>query len=227
MNALTRVNRIETTDTRPYGARRDSRIPTSIMKFDIVPIDQIGNAVGTRHYDARHVSGTSTSVMRFERVARPESDQYETTLTVHPLPHRASAPTEPAQHLARRQEPSAEDKLHARLLSYLALTDDWDGYGAAPPSIDAVLDAVAFLVMRPRDILLPFPQIASDGEVGLYWRTGKVHAEVGFYGDGDLSYYARYTSGSGASRECGSDGYRFDTRGWPGDLLLILGKLAP
>ena len=47
--------------------------------------------------------------------------------------------------------PSAEDKLHARLLSYLDLMDDWDGYGAALPSIDAVLDAVDFLVMRPRD----------------------------------------------------------------------------
>ena len=126
----------------------------------------------------------------------------------------------------RQQEPSAEDKLHGRLLSYLDLTDDWDGYGAAPPSIDAVLDAIDFLVTRPRDVPLPFPQIASDGEVGLYWRAGKVHAEVGFYGDGDLSYYARHTPASGASRQCGCDRYRFDTGGWPGDLLSILGKLV-
>ena len=36
-----------------------------------------------------------------------------------------------------------------------------------------------------------------------------------------------YTPASGASRECGSDGYRFDNGGWPEDLLVILGKLAP
>ena len=65
---------------------------------------------------------------------------------------------EPEQYPVRRQEHSAEDKLHARLLSYLDLTDDWDGYGAAPPSIDAVLDAVDFLVMCPRDVPLPFPR---------------------------------------------------------------------
>ena len=160
-------------------------------------------------------------------MTRPDTDQYETTLTVHPHSRRARAPTEPVQYLARRREPSADDRLHARLLSYLDLTDDWDGYGAASPSIDAVLDAVDFLVIRPRDIPLPFPQITSDGEVGLYWRTGEVHVEVGFYGDGDLSYYARHTLDSGASRECGCDGYRFDTGVWPEDLLLILGKLAP
>ena len=226
MNALARVGQIETTDMRPYGVRPDSRIPTSIPRFDIVSANPTGTVVDARRYDARYDAGTSISIMRFEGVVRPESDQCETTLTVHPLPHRASAPTEPVQYPERRQEPSAEDKLHARLLSYLDLTDDWDGYGAVPPSIDAVLDAVDFLVMRPRDVPLPFPQIASDGEVGLYWRTGEVHAEVGFYGDGDLSYYARYTPASGASRECGSDGYRFDTDGWPVDLLLILGKLA-
>lgn len=221
-----RVGRVETTDTRPYGARHDSRIPTSIARMEIVPIGRIETVFDTRHYDTRHDSGTSISIMRFEEVARPESDQYETTLAVHPHPHRARAPTEPVQYLTRRREPSAEDKLHARLLSYRDLTDDWDGCGAAPPSIDAVLDAVDFLVMRPRDVPLPSPQIASDGEVGLYWRTGEVHAEVGFYGDGDMSYYARHTPASGASRQCGCDGYRFDTGGWPWDLLLILGKLA-
>lgn len=226
MNALAPVDRVETTETRPYSAGHDFRTPISNTRIEIVPMRRIGMVFDTRHYDTRHDPGTSTSFMKFEEVARPVSDKYETTLTVHPLPRHASAPTELVQYPARRQEPSAEDKLHAKLLSYMDLTDDWDGYGAAPPSIDAVLDAVAFLVMRPRDILSPFPQIASDGEVGLYWRTGEVHAEVGFYGDGDLSYYARYTSGSGASRECGSDGYRFDTGGWPGDLLLILGKLA-
>jgi len=225
MNALARVSRIETTDMHSYGAGHDFRIPTSIPRFDIASAHLAGTVVDAGRYDTSPDFGTPASIMRFEGAPELESDQYATTLTVYPFPRRASAPTEPVRYPERRQAPSAEDKLHARLLSYLDLTDDWDGYGAVQPSIDAVLDAVAFLVMRPRDVPLPFPQIASDGEVGLYWRTGEIHVEVGFHGDGDLSYYARYNPASGGSRECGSDGYRFDTGGWPGDLLLILGKL--
>ena len=195
MNTIAWDGRIGTADTRPYGTRHHSEIPTMVMKFNWAPT--------------------------------PEFDHYETTRTCHLLPRRAHAPTELVQGPKRRQEPADDDRLHATLLSYLDLPHDWDGYGAVPPSTDAVLDAVAFLVMRPRDIPLPFPQIASDGEVGVYWRTGEVHAEIGFCGDGDLSYYARYAPASGEPRECGSDDYRFDTGGWPRDLLLILGKLAP
>ena len=34
INALARVGRIEATDTRQYGTRRDSRIPTSVVRFE-------------------------------------------------------------------------------------------------------------------------------------------------------------------------------------------------
>lgn len=140
---------------------------------------------------------------------------------------RAGAPTEPDRYPGQPQEPSDEDKLHAKLLSYLELQHDWDGCGSVPPSLDAVLDTIAFLGKRPRDVPLPFPQIASDGEVGLYWRTGEVHIEIGFYGDGEASYYARYTPSAGDSDECGRDGHSLKAGSWPRDLMLILDKLQP
>lgn len=140
---------------------------------------------------------------------------------------RAGAPTEPDRYPGQPQEPSDEDKLHAKLLSYLELQHDWDGCGSVPPSLNAVLDTIEFLGRRPRDVPLPFPQIASDGEVGLYWRTGEVHIEIGFYGDGEASYYARYTPAAGDSDECGRDGHSLKAGSWPRDLMLILDKLQP
>ena len=151
----------------------------------------------------------------------------ETTVLYGLFPWSPHAPTELVHDREQPQEPSAEDKVHARLLSYLELSPDWDGRGGVPPSFDAVLDTISFLEARPGDVALPSPQIASDGEVGLYWHTGQVHAEVGFYGDGDLSYYARYTPAEGVPVECGRDGYGLDTGCWPDDLVLILNKLDP
>ena len=142
-----------------------------------------------------------------------------------PLPSTIG-PTAPVHGLSVPSEPSPEDKLHAKLFSYLDLSPDWDGRGGVVPSRQAVLDALGFLARRPSGIPLPFPQIASDGEVGLYWRSEVVHAEVGFCGDGDFSYYARYTPHGGEFSKCGRDGCTVRAGPWPADLTRILDKLS-
>lgn len=122
-----------------------------------------------------------------------------------------------------RKAPSAEDKLAAELLSYLDLSEGWDGFESVPVPRDAVLDALSFLDLRPGDIALPYPQIAPDGEVGFYWRSEDVFAEVGFYGDGEFSYYAKYTPKSGEFVQTGQDHCSVGDE-WPEELLLILYK---
>ena len=193
---------IRTTITPPYRPFRDPEIPTVVGN----PADSIG---------------------WFVAKVELESVPSRTTVLQGSLGRRAGAPTEPDRYPVQPLEPSEEDKLHAKLLSYLELQPDWDGRGSVPTSLDAVLDAIAFLGRRPPDVPLPFPQIASDGEVGLYWRTGEVHIEIGFYGDGEASYYARYTPAAGDSDECGRDGYSLKAGSWPRDLMLILDKLQP
>ena len=192
--------RIETITTYPHRSFHSSEIPT-----------MIGNPMDLLVWPLP--------------VAKSGSDHSLTTVLRSSLVVRMYAPTELVQARRKLQEPSDEDKLHARLLSYPELPHDWDGRGAAPPSFNAVRDAISFLDKRPSDVPLPFPQIASDGEVGLYWRTGEIHIEIGFYGDGELSYYARYTPASGKSKECGRDGYSLGAKNWPQDLMLILNKL--
>ena len=122
--------------------------------------------------------------------------------------------------------PSPKDMLDAELLAYRDLPPGWDGYEGVPASIDAISDAFDFLDKMPEDIPLPYPQIATDGEVGLYWRTDEVYVEVGFYGDGEFSYYARYTpSAGGEPQEDGRDHSGLHAEEWPEGLLSILNKL--
>jgi len=63
--------------------------------------------------------------------------------------------------------------------------------GADAPNAKAVADAWRFLDLLPRDIRLPDIAPVSDGEVNFFWKTSSVHLDVGFYGDGNIDYYAR------------------------------------
>ena len=135
------------------------------------------------------------------------------------------AATDLAQEPHRWREPSRKDKLYAKLLSYLDLPEGWDGYEGIPASFEAVDNAFEFLRKRPKDIPHPYPQIAPDGEVGLYWRTEEVHVELSFYGDGQFSYYARYVPAGGEPDEYGRDDCDLGADEWPENLLFIVNKI--
>ena len=117
-------------------------------------------------------------------------------------------------------KPSQHDKLSAELISYQNLSEGWDGYEGVPAAPNSISDAFRFLEMKPGDIQLPSAQLASDGEVGLYWNTQGIYAEIGFYGDGTFSWYA-----SDQFSEDGHDGCQIDSE-WPETLLLILGRIS-
>jgi hypothetical protein len=121
------------------------------------------------------------------------------------------------------EERSAEDKLEAQLQSYMDLPHGWDGYDGVPASKDTVMDAFSFLEKRPPDIPLPYPQVGSDGEVGLYWCTNEVFVEVSFHGDGEYSYRALYLPQEGKPVKDGKDGCPANDSWNPG-LLLMLSK---
>ena len=189
----------ETATTRPYPAARHFKTPT-----------EVGSLAALAH------------TLMYEPERRPP----ETTVVGEFFFWSPHAATEIVPAGRRRDEPSGEDKLHAELLAYLDLPEGWNGYEGEPTSFEAVTDAIDFLTMRPDDIPLPYPQIAPDGEVGLYWRVDEVYAEVGFYGDGECSYYARYTPAGREPLEYGRDGCSLDAGEWPEGLLLILNKLG-
>ena len=154
-----------------------------------------------------------------------KSRRAETAITVEFMFGYPLAATDLAQEPHRWREPSRKDKLHAKLLSYLDLPEGWDGYEGIPASFEAVDNAFEFLKKRPKDIPHPYPQIAPDGEVGLYWRTEEVHVELSFYGDGQFSYYARYVPAGGEPDEYGRDDCDLGADEWPENLLFIVNKI--
>lgn len=90
----------------------------------------------------------------------------------------------------------ARAELRRRLRSYLDLPDDLGppdlaGNPVVKPSSAAVSEALRFLAALPAGAPSPSVGWADDGEVGFLWRRDCVFIDVGFCGDGNISYYAR------------------------------------
>lgn len=124
--------------------------------------------------------------------------------------------------LATRDRLSKEEAdLRAEIQAYTSLTDNWDGEGAAAPPAQAVRDAIAFLGGRPDGIPLPLPEVASIGDVGIYWDEDGIFAEVQFGGDRAYSYYAQRKVARDVVEEYGNDGIAL-AQGWPQDMVQLL-----
>ena len=123
--------------------------------------------------------------------------------------------------VARRLPTHQEFELREEIRSYADLSDDWDGDGATAPCRQTVDDALAFLKSRPLGIPLPLPEVATVGDVGIYWVRGGVFVEVQFGGDGAFSYYAERKQGRTIVEEYGSDGLPV-AGSWPDDMVRLL-----
>lgn len=159
-----------------------------------------------------------------EQLAVPRDHTATTTATIFQFDHRSAA-TEIVKNDDREVGPSEEDKLDATLMSYRKLPEGWDGYEGVPAAIEAVTDALVFLILLDGDLPLPYPQIGSGGEVGLYWRTEKVFAEIEFLGDGQFSYYARLAITNGELEEHLRDGYDLAAGRLPENLISVINKI--
>ena len=62
--------------------------------------------------------------------------------------------------------------------------DEW-------PNRRAFFDAIRFAKSLRGMDLRPTISVADDGELNFLWDSGTLHVDLGFYGDGSYSYYAR------------------------------------
>lgn len=106
----------------------------------------------------------------------------------------------------------------------LARLDDLSGpdadhsLGAVPPDPQALQDARAFVLSLPNGLVhLPDIGLADDGEVNFLWKDAGIHVDLGFYGSGTFSYYARDDKG----KEYLEDECRV-AHGLPSDLIALL-----
>ena len=66
-----------------------------------------------------------------------------------------------------------------------------DSLAGTPPSPEAIDDALRFVDLLPVDSPTPHVSVADDGEINFFRRSRGVYMDVGFFGDGQIHYYAR------------------------------------
>ena len=93
--------------------------------------------------------------------------------------------------------PSAQLRQLIRRLEQLRFVPEGDRWPASEPADDAAFhDARVFLDRLPFPLAaLPHISLASDGEVNFAWDYEGLHIDLGFYGTGTFSYYARGADG--------------------------------
>lgn len=65
------------------------------------------------------------------------------------------------------------------------------------PADNAFVDAAEFVRRLPEPLkATPHISLADDGEVNFAWHHGKTRIDLGFYGTGTFSYYARDSAGN-------------------------------
>lgn len=92
-------------------------------------------------------------------------------------------------------------------LGYLA--DGWAGFDSVRPSDAAISEALAFaeMLLSNQEIQEPIISPATDGEVNFFWENEHITVDLGFYGDGSYSYYAKTEDG----QEFFEDHFRVDS----------------
>lgn len=123
--------------------------------------------------------------------------------TLLPFPS-AAAPTETATNPAFQIQPQATNRakesvklvLLKRIRELRLYTENWDGMGAIVPTEQAIDDAETFLRSLPiEQIEAPHIALAADGEINFFWETDKIRMDLGLFGDGTYSYFAKSSDG--------------------------------
>ena len=82
-----------------------------------------------------------------------------------------------------------KESLREYIRSLLVESDD--SVDVTRPSPHAIGDALRFVDLLPLDSPPPHVSVADDGEINFFRRTSGVYVDVGFFGDGQIHYYAR------------------------------------
>ena len=81
------------------------------------------------------------------------------------------------------------ESLREQVRSFMVEVDD--RLGVTPPCPDAINAALRFVDLLPVDSPTPHVSVADDGEINFFRRSHGVYVDVGFFGDGQIHYYAR------------------------------------
>lgn len=86
--------------------------------------------------------------------------------------------------------------LHAELIEYSRLPDNWDGEGASSPSEASMAAAQYFLRSVPATIPLPRSMLSKEGAIEFYWDLQTGYADISFDENGTGSFFKKLKDGS-------------------------------
>lgn len=86
---------------------------------------------------------------------------------------------------------TSQEKLIGDIREWRLLGANWDGEGAASPSILSIKEAVSFVRMLNDGISIPEPMMLASGHTALYWNEAGVYADIEFLGDGRIAYFIK------------------------------------
>ena len=93
------------------------------------------------------------------------------------------------KNLSQQQRESIENRLNE-------LRQRGTAPGAETPAPAAFTDAEAFAGQLPTPLSdMPHISLADDGELNFAWNGGPIYIDLGFYGTGTYSYFARDRQG--------------------------------
>ena len=142
---------------------------------------QTSNAVRTVDRNVRVFYGPSDQLL-------PHTTEY---IAMHQYPLIATAPATSIHPPRNWALVWSLDKLEQTPESQRWPAADW-------PSTEAFRDARAFIEALPSEsIPLPYLGLADDGEVNFLWKADGLHVDLGFYGTGTFSFFAREKTNEG------------------------------
>jgi hypothetical protein len=122
-----------------------------------------------------------------------------------------------------------KDKLISTLENIETYPVGWDGKDAKPATAKAVKEAKDFVYwLASRHKLLgqtiPHISLANDGEVNFWWKTERGVLDLGFYGTGTYTYYAKIHD-SNLNDEFGDDNLPSKDIGFNSKLFAIIDRI--
>lgn len=111
----------------------------------------------------------------------------------------ASAPSKAIPYVLVDRAMDSIARIKAELDMYSEVSAGWDGPNSAAPQRSHIEDAKRFVSLLPAGLPLPKPMLSASGEVGLFWRSDEMFADVVMEGEHKVSMFVR--GGQSGSQE--------------------------
>jgi hypothetical protein len=97
----------------------------------------------------------------------------------------------PASFDSAIRETTLLERTIGEIRKWHLLADNWDGEGSIGPKTQSLKEAVLFLGLLSKAIIIPDPMLLNSGNAALFWNEENLYADIEFLGDGRIAYFIK------------------------------------